>query len=291
MADKYTPLIVAALGKAAATPIGACLYGSKTVSGLFPNSVVGRVAATRAVTDGLLIVSRGESKGKEAYSATEKGLSFLLDQSNPKAVLEDLVRGLEVRQVQMDELLTTARGMTAELTALKATVSAVLPATVQTRMTLLPSPLEGEGPGVRGGTSPIPEAVPLTPILSPSRAEGTGTMTRTKSRTINDTVPASILSRLADWSSTAGAGQDCPLPDLYRSLTVCDDLTVGRFHDGLRSLHAAKKVYLHPWTGPLYALPEPAFALLVGHEVAYYASLSTQWSAASGQKTSAVSDH
>jgi len=27
-----------------------------------------------------------------------------------------------------------------------------------------------------------------------------------------------------------------------------------------------------PWTGPLYDLPEPHFALLVGHEVAYYAS-------------------
>jgi hypothetical protein len=41
----------------------------------------------------------------------------------------------------------------------------------------------------------------------------------------------------------------------------------------LRSLHDRERIYLHPWTGPLYALPEPAFALLIGHEVAYYASL------------------
>jgi hypothetical protein len=49
-------------------------------------------------------------------------------------------------------------------------------------------------------------------------------------------------------------------------------LTIGRFHDGLRRLHDEGQAYLHPWTGPLYAMPEPAFALLVGHEVAYYAS-------------------
>ena len=50
-------------------------------------------------------------------------------------------------------------------------------------------------------------------------------------------------------------------------------MSVGLFHDALRQLHEDHQVYLHPWTGPLYALPEPAFALLVGHEVAYYASI------------------
>ena len=48
-------------------------------------------------------------------------------------------------------------------------------------------------------------------------------------------------------------------------------LTIGSFHDGLRHLHEQQKIYLHPWTGPLYDLPEPSYALLIGHEVAYYA--------------------
>ena len=66
---------------------------------------------------------------------------------------------------------------------------------------------------------------------------------------------------------------DCPLPDLCRRLRADHpSLTIGQFHDGLRELHDREQVYLHPWTGPLYALPEPAFALMVGHEVAYYAS-------------------
>jgi hypothetical protein len=76
-----------------------------------------------------------------------------------------------------------------------------------------------------------------------------------------------ILNRLTDWSATAG--EDCPLPELYRRAAA---QSIGAFHDAIRRLHDRGAVYLHPWTGPLYALPEPAFALLVGHGVAYYAS-------------------
>ncbi|QDU20934.1 hypothetical protein [Urbifossiella limnaea] len=79
-----------------------------------------------------------------------------------------------------------------------------------------------------------------------------------------------LLAKLADWAATAG--EDCPLPDLYRR---CAAPSVGAFHDALRTLHDRGAVYLHPWTGPLYALPEPAFALLVGHGIAYYASIRT----------------
>ncbi|MFO0798710.1 MAG: hypothetical protein U0804_14655 [Gemmataceae bacterium] len=79
-----------------------------------------------------------------------------------------------------------------------------------------------------------------------------------------------LLGGLADWAATAG--EDCSLPDLYRRSGAP---SIGAFHDALRKLHDGGAVYLHPWTGPLYALPEPAFALLVGHGVAYYASIRT----------------
>ncbi len=72
----------------------------------------------------------------------------------------------------------------------------------------------------------------------------------------------------------AGTLADCPLPELYRQTRARRTrLTVGQFHDALRRLYASGKIYLHPWTGPLYELPEPACALLVGHEVSYYASV------------------
>src|SRR5262249_55137958 len=84
---------------------------------------------------------------------------------------------------------------------------------------------------------------------------------------------AAVLARLADWAASANAGEDCPLPELFRSLTTREPPpTIGAFHDCLRALHADGAVYLHPWTGPLYAIPEPSYALLVGHGIAYYAS-------------------
>jgi hypothetical protein len=87
---------------------------------------------------------------------------------------------------------------------------------------------------------------------------------------------ADLTSQLSGWD----AAGDCPLPELYRRLRADHPtLTIGKFHDGLRDLHDREQVYLHPWTGPLYAMPEPAFALMVGHEVAYYASSRVQCSA------------
>jgi len=280
VADKLTALTLAALAKVAASPAGVSLYGSRSNPGLFPNTTPGRVAAQRAIDNGFLCPNR---LAQDAYAATDTGLQFLLDQSNPKAVLEDLVRGLEARQVQVNELLSSAQTMSAELACLKKTVSAVLPAVVQTRVAMAPSPLGGEGSGARGDIR----------NGKVSSQQGVEMLTQTKPQVVADPISAAILARLTDWSTTAGAGQDCPLPDLYRRLTAGDDaLTVGRFHDGLRALHAAGQLYLHPWTGPLYALPEPAFALLVGHEVAYYASLNygSQESGVRSQKSPHFSD-
>ena len=86
---------------------------------------------------------------------------------------------------------------------------------------------------------------------------------------------ADLLAELERWCQTAP--DDCPLPELFTRLRRAHPaLTIGGFHDGLRRLHDDAKVYLHPWTGPLYDLPEPAFALLIGHEIAYYASPRSQ---------------
>lgn len=80
-----------------------------------------------------------------------------------------------------------------------------------------------------------------------------------------------VQSLLETWH--AASSGDCPLPELYRRLAANHaGLSIGRFHDALRRLHDEHRVYLHPWTGPLYDLPEPPFALLIGHEIAYYAS-------------------
>jgi hypothetical protein len=89
----------------------------------------------------------------------------------------------------------------------------------------------------------------------------------------SDDAGRAIRVTLEAWHRCGALG-DCPLPELFRRLRdALPSLTIGQFHDRLRLLHHEGAIYLHPWTGPLYELPEPAIALLVGHEIAYYASL------------------
>ena len=82
-----------------------------------------------------------------------------------------------------------------------------------------------------------------------------------------------LRRHLESWQA-AESLDDFPLPELYhRARRACPLLTIGVFHDCIRTLHERKEIFLHPWTGPLHEIPEPALALLVGHEIAYYASM------------------
>lgn len=92
---------------------------------------------------------------------------------------------------------------------------------------------------------------------------------------------AEILAKLQDWHQGCPIG-DLPLPELYRALLEhLPTLTPGQFQDACRRLRERGRIYLHPWTGPLYELPEPSLAFMTGHEVAYYASLNDKTDAAS----------
>jgi hypothetical protein len=267
VADKLTQQITDALSRAAADPAGLPLYAAKADPGLFPAAA--KQAAQKCLADGLLKVTRSEVKGRasrELYALTDAGWEHLLTAVNPKQVLEDFVRVLEARQGEVGELLTTARRMADSLQGMKDAAARVLPRVAAKRV-----------PAVR----PEDSASRLTGYMNGvHHMNGTGVLADPAAD-----LAAGVLARLADWAASANAGEDCPLPELYRGLSVLDPPpTFGVFHDCLRKLHAAGTVYLHPWTGPLYALPEPALALLVGHNVAYYASLrSGQWSVDSGQ--------
>jgi hypothetical protein len=230
LADKSTQLVLEALGRAAAEPDGVPLLGNKPA--LFPPSPLARQAARRCLDDNFLRVVRTETRGKtdQQYCAvTEKGLAFLLQQAQPRQVLEDLLRAVEARQRQLDDLLGVARKTQADLEELKAATERVL------------------------------QHLSHVPANGTSASNGHA-----------DWTPAAIAC-LKRWHESAAG--DCPLPELYRQLQLTSPtLSLGSFHDGLRRLHEQGQIYLHPWTGPLYDLPEPSVALLVGHEIAYYAS-------------------
>jgi hypothetical protein len=235
LADKSTQLILDGLSRAAAEPAGLPLHGSRTAPGLFPGTPPGKQAARRCLDDDLLRLVHTEARGKtvvEVCAVTDKGLAYVLSHLGPNQVLENLARALEARQGQVDELVATARSAQTTFEALKASVEKVL------------QELHRQG------------ALPATAGAVCAAPSWTG----------------AILDHLSTWHR-AKPSEDCPLPELYRQArNNSPDLTIGRFHDGLRLLHDRDQIYLHPWTGPLYAVPEPPFALLIGHEIAYYAS-------------------
>jgi hypothetical protein len=301
VADKLTQQITDALLRAAAEPAGLPLYVSKSDPGLFPATTVGRPAAQKCLVEGLLRAVTLGSKSKsprDLYTLSEAGWNYLLAQVNPKQVLEDFVRVLEARSGEVGELLDTAKRMADSLQGLKEAVARVLPSVVEGRvrvpfspnaftprsphpegLALTPRPPLPGGEGEEdhrevSGRSSIPMSqLPLSPGERgpggeglPEEAVGVALLDATE-----PDLAQAILTHLSDWPSAAG--EDCPLPELFRSLADREPSpSIGEFHDALRQLHAAGDIYLHPWTGPLYAVPEPSFALLAGHNIAYYAS-------------------
>jgi hypothetical protein len=271
VADKLTPLVTAAVARAAAAPAGTLLLAAKGEAGLFPPTAAGKAAAQKAVTDNLLAPVGSVAKGKQVrpvYAATPAGTDFLLATASPRQVLDDFVRVVEERAGQVRELTAAATRLGDELAGLRDTLGRLLPRVVEGNRSVSTPAHHLDAGGFGGGLRP-----PANPVTRPA-PDGPAAMTALAPPAVDaDHLAEAVLTRLADWAGSAVAGQDCPLPDLYRSLAVADlPPTVGAFHDCLRALFAARKIYLHPWTGPLYALPEPTYALLAGHNVAYYAS-------------------
>src|SRR5262245_14114684 len=99
LAEQSTRLIVDALSRAAAQPAGMPLFAARSRPGLFPGGVKAREAAQRCRDDGLL------SGTRESAAITDKGLAWLLAQTSPRQVLENLVRILEQKQAQTADLI------------------------------------------------------------------------------------------------------------------------------------------------------------------------------------------
>jgi hypothetical protein len=243
MADRSSQLVLSALTRAAADAAGVPLFASKNRPGLFPTTHPGKQAARRCCDEGYLLPAAANGttgKSPPVCTLTEKGMSYLLGQVSPRQVLEDFVRILEEREGQIEELLGVVRKMQAGMDSLRGAIAAVL-------------------------SKVNAPAGDLKALFAEFRQEKTPASPADPS--------AAVVAALEDWAKAA-TQEDCPLPELYRRLEACcPGLTVGSFHDALRRLHASGQVWLHPWTGPLYQVPEPPFSLLVGHEIAYYASV------------------
>lgn len=231
MGNKLQELMIQGLTLAMADAEGKPLHGARSTPGLFPSTVAGKQAAHECIAANYLKVVGVETRGKSAidlYGITETGTAFLLSRVSPRPVLEELVRVVESRGRQVEQVVAAARECQATFAALQGHVAKTL---AQLQAQPAPVPYSGDS-----------------------------------------TWKQDILRYLKDWQSSR-PNEDCPLPDLFaHARQVLPGLTLGQFHDGLRRLHDDGQVYLHPWTGPLYEIPDPACALLIGHAVAFYAS-------------------
>lgn len=264
LADQSTRMILEALNRAVAQPAGLPLFAAKTGPGLFPSTAKARQAAQRCRDDGLIQVAAAP---REFATITEKGLNWLLAQSSPRQVLEDFVRVLEEKQAQAADLIAAAKQMSASLDSLRAAVERLGP---------MMTPANGQIHHVHHASREVsvgPQPPPAPPVSGGAGGGcGPSEMSDQDRLRKSTAILTDIRNHLEQWHEQSH--RDCPLPELFRNLFEShSDLTVGQFHDALRSLHEKHQVYLHPWTGPLYDLPEPPFALLIGHEIAYYASI------------------
>ena len=236
MADKTTQLVLDALGHAAAEPAGLPLYASKGFSGLFTANAGGKQAAQCAKDDGLLRVLRTEPRGKTTH---------------------EILRPHRERPGPFAE-----------------------PGQSQGRPRR-PRPCSGRPPDpgrrVGGPGTASPDQLRRLADYRGARLTASAKTGRSASPAHSgngcDAWLSGTTAYLSQWQAS-GASEDCPLPDLYRQAKkLVPHLSIGHFHDGLRRLHDQEHIYLHPWTGPLYDIPEPPYALLIGHEIAYYASV------------------
>lgn len=236
MADKTQQIVLDALYRAATEPGGMPLFASKSAPGWFANNPAGKQAAQQCQQEGLLRVLRSETKGKSTSD-----IAALSDKG-----LDFLLRQMQPRQV-LEAFIQSLEHRSTEIQHLVEVA--------QSSQQQIAS-LKDVAHHVLTELAERSQK----PVRLPPGADEAANL---------------ALDAIEKWRAS-GSLEDLPLPRLYRQLAeAMPSLTIGLFHDALRQLKETDKIYLHPWTGPLYQAPEPAYAMLSGHDVAYYVSPRT----------------
>lgn len=246
MTEKTTASLLEALKLALAEPAEQRLYRSGKLAGLFGSrgGSAGE-AASHALQTGLLEIVRTEVKGKtvtEWVRPTPRALEFVHSQESPVQALRDLQSLIQVNREAIPHWL----------------------AELQRELQTLQSRLTEEAQRWTHRLDTLGEQV----AESLRRAEAA-----------MGTLPASVTAD-APWAenalayldhrAVAGAGKECPLPELFAAVREkVPDLSITSFHDRLRRLRDRHIVQLLPYPGPASAIPEPEYALLEGAQVFY----------------------
>jgi hypothetical protein len=244
--DTNTQTLVESLKQALAQPGEQRLFRSGKLPGIFASRTgASGEAAAQALREGLVEVTRNETKGKattEWARVTPRGLEFIHQHESPVQALRDLQAVLKTTQdgvpLWMSELQKELQTLGGRLTEEAQKITHRIE-TLSQRVAEALARAEANQPQV---PADLACAIPWA---------------------------ANALDYL-EHRKTAGLAISCALPDLFAAMRARQpELTVSEFHAGLRKLYERNIVRLLPHEGA-DPLPEPEYALLEGAATFYY---------------------
>jgi hypothetical protein len=254
--DTSTQALVEALKQAVAEPGEQRLFRTGKLPGIFPSRTgASGEAAAQALRDGLVEISRNETKGKvttEWVRVTPRGLEFIHQHESPVQALRDLQAVLKMTQDGiphwMGELQKELQALGNRLTEQAQRITRRIEALSQSVDDALAHAEAGQSQVPTDLAAALPWAVGALDYL--------------------------------DHRKTAGLANSCPLPDLFAALRAkLPEMTVTEYHAGLRQLHERKVLRLVPYQGR-DPLPEPEYALLEGAATFYHVAHAQRSNAA-----------
>lgn len=256
-------LIFEALERALADPTPRKLHGTKANPGIFlSSSVAAKRAAQRCLDQHLIAVCdelRTKSKVTPLYGLAPAGIGYLLEQAPAQ-------RLLTATRDTADRLVDVVTGCQQTLVGVQRQM-ARLQEVVQAASARLSVPNIDQMLATVAGRH-------ATSSASPDGARpphGTKSPDGAQDRAANDAALASLTFEHIQQHTRQAPLRPLALPQLWERVRAQrPGLSLGAFHDALRSLAAAGRIRLSPFTQAMYQLAEPECAMIVGREIMYY---------------------
>jgi hypothetical protein len=243
--NKQTQALVDALKQALTDPGEQRLFRSGKLAGVFAGRAgLNAELAAQAIRDGLLEITRTETKGKtttEWVRVTPRGVEFLHQHESPVQALHDLRAALQMTQ----------EGIPIWIGELK-------------------KELQAQGDRLTQQAHKIAhqiDALSLRVAEALQRAETGAPLAPVDVAALLPWGPRAL--DYLDKRKTSGVDHPCPLPELFAALREQQPtLTITEFHAGLKRLHDRGVLRLLPVANP-DDLREPEYALLDGATTFY----------------------
>jgi hypothetical protein len=241
------------------------LQGSGKTPGLFPGGQAGAKLIHRARAEGLLqevpspeppATKKSKAKPPVYVAITERGRQLVLDQDSPSKLLAGLRERLDSQGAAL------AAGMSevqAQLSAIRETVDQ-LEKSLATRFAHYQQTAQAF-------RSILDRLAHQSALVAPVAAVAPGSTTST----------GNWLDEVVRFVASQKRLNSFDRPNLKRVYEHLKQthptLTLGEFHEGLRTLHQQRRIRLDPFTQALATLQDPLHALYLDREVKYYVDL------------------